>query len=324
MEAELVIKTGIDYKSIPAAGVHGVGLRRLPGNLWELVLGFLSSRKLLRRYHPDVLFFTGGYMAVPMALAGIRIPSVLFVPDIEPGLALKTLSFFANYIAVTAEASKAFIPQTKDVLVTGYPVRADLSSWDKRDAYRAFDLSSQLPTLLVTGGSLGSLNINKALVAILPELLTDMQVIHLTGKNTWNQFEDIRDELPADAATRYRAFPYLHHRMGAAFTIADLVLSRAGASSLGEYPHFGIPAILVPYPYAWQYQKVNADYLVQKGAAVLLKDEELPARMLPLVQDLMNNANQRDVMKVAMQSIAIRDSANVIADLIYDTGVSKN
>ncbi|MBG7609427.1 MAG: UDP-N-acetylglucosamine--N-acetylmuramyl-(pentapeptide) pyrophosphoryl-undecaprenol N-acetylglucosamine transferase, partial [Anaerolineae bacterium] len=100
MEADLIARNDIAYDTIPAAGVHGVGLGTLPGNLMQLGRGFFAARKILRRFRPDLLFFTGGYVAVPMALAGMRKPSALYVPDIEPGLALKTLANFANLIAV--------------------------------------------------------------------------------------------------------------------------------------------------------------------------------------------------------------------------------
>ena len=96
MEEDLVKRAGIRYTAIPAAGVHGVGLKALPGNLVRLARGVLASRRILREFNPQVLFFTGGYVAVPMALAGTGVPSLLFVPDIEPGLALKTLARFAT------------------------------------------------------------------------------------------------------------------------------------------------------------------------------------------------------------------------------------
>ncbi|MCK4977533.1 MAG: UDP-N-acetylglucosamine--N-acetylmuramyl-(pentapeptide) pyrophosphoryl-undecaprenol N-acetylglucosamine transferase, partial [Anaerolineales bacterium] len=126
MEENLVKRAGISFEAIPAAGVHGVGLRALPGNLWKLGQGILASLRLLRQFHPDVLFFTGGYVAVPMALAG-RLPvsgmsrprSLLYVPDIEPGLALKTLARFADKIAVTSENSQAYFPRQRRVVVTG-------------------------------------------------------------------------------------------------------------------------------------------------------------------------------------------------------------
>lgn len=323
MEADLVVKAGVDFLTIPAAGVHGVGVRRLPANLWQLLRGLFSARKILQQLKPDALFFTGGYVAVPMALAGLRLPTVLYIPDIEPGLALKFLSFFADHIAVTVEATKAYLPKSRTMTVTGYPVRATLASWERQEAYQVFEFSPNLPTLLVTGGSLGSLTINKALVHILPDLLTTMQVIHITGKLTWSQFQDVRQELPPQLAPRYRSYPYLHEQMGAAFSIADLVVSRAGASSIGEYPHFGIPAILVPYPHAWQYQKVNADYLVHQGAALMIEDADLPTRLLPLIQELVQDPQRRQVMKAAMQALAGVEAAKSISDLIVACAVSK-
>lgn len=106
--------------------------------------------------------------------------------------------------------------------------------------------------------------------------------------------------------------PYLHE-MGAALSAADLVLSRAGASSLGEYPFFGLPAVLVPYPYAWRYQKVNADYLAERNAAVILQDELLNDNLLPVVKDLLENIHKLDAMKTAMKNLSLPDAANAIA-----------
>jgi undecaprenyldiphospho-muramoylpentapeptide beta-N-acetylglucosaminyltransferase len=318
MEAELVAKAGVPFESIPAAGVHGVGWRRLPGNLLAQLRGVGAARKILNRFQPDVLLFTGGYIAGPMAVAGFRIPTVLFVPDIEPGLALKFLARFANRIAVTAEDSYPYFPNREKLQVTGYPLRPAISAWDKKEAYAVFGFTPEIPTMLVTGGSLGSLSINKSLVAALSELLPEMQIIHITGTFTWPQFENVGSEIGAELAENYRGYPYLHAEMGAAFTIADLVLSRAGASSIGEYPHFGIPAILAPYPYAWRYQMVNAKYLVRNNAAVILEDAEMPQKLLPLVRDLMRDHGRRHEMKTAMQSLARPEAANAIAALTIE------
>jgi UDP-N-acetylglucosamine--N-acetylmuramyl-(pentapeptide) pyrophosphoryl-undecaprenol N-acetylglucosamine transferase len=106
MEEALVKRQGITYQSIPAAGVHGVGLVTLPRNLAMVGRGVLASRRILNEFKPDVLFFTGGYVAVPMALAGASIPCMLYVPDIEPGMALKSLSRFADVIAVTTSLKR--------------------------------------------------------------------------------------------------------------------------------------------------------------------------------------------------------------------------
>ena len=127
MEANLVTRAGIPYRAIPAAGVHGVDMSALPGNIWQLSRGLWASRRILRGFRPDVLFFTGGYVAVPMALAGWRTPTLLYIPDIEPGLALKTLARFADRITVTAQDTQNYF--IKNVIVTGYPLRPDLSTW---------------------------------------------------------------------------------------------------------------------------------------------------------------------------------------------------
>jgi len=316
MEADLVTRAGINYTTIPAAGVHGVGLKALPGNLARLVRGFGAARKVLNEFNPNVMFFTGGYVAGPVALAGRKIPTAIYVPDIEPGFALKLLAWFADCIAVTAEDSRAYFSQKGCVVVTGYPIRTALTKWDKANAYQVFDFSPDLPTLLVTGGSLGALSINRALTAALPELLPEMQIVHLTGAHTWDQFEDVPGSLPLELQPRYKAYPYLHEEMGAAFSIADLVVSRAGASSIGEYPHFGIPAILVPYPHAWRYQKVNADYLANRGAAITIEDEVLPQKLSLLVLEIIRDSERRTQMRQKMLSLANDGAASDIAELL--------
>ena len=314
MEADLVNRAGINYTTIPAAGVHGVGFKALPGNIARLMRGFGAARKVVQKFKPDVMFFTGGYVAGPVALAGRMIPTAIYVPDIEPGLALKLLARFADRITVTVKESRNYFSHKDRVVVTGYPIRPSLSKWEIEDAYRVFDFSSELPTLLVTGGSLGALSINNALtVDSLSKLLSEMQIVHLTGSKTWDRFKNISGSLDEQYRERYKAFPYLHEKMGAAFTIADLVVSRAGASSIGEYPHFGIPAILVPYPHAWRYQKINADYLSRQGAAVTLADEDLSEQLVPMILDLIRDSEQREIMSRKMQSLAFQDAAGQIA-----------
>ncbi|MFN3491926.1 MAG: UDP-N-acetylglucosamine--N-acetylmuramyl-(pentapeptide) pyrophosphoryl-undecaprenol N-acetylglucosamine transferase, partial [Anaerolineales bacterium] len=111
--------------------------------------------------------------------------------------------------------------------------------------------------------------------------------------------------------------PYLHD-MGAALAPADLVLSRAGASSLGEYPYFELPAILVPYPYAWRYQKVNADYLANHNAAVILQDELLQDQLFFIIKDILLNENKRQTMKAAMKKLSTPNAAELIASQLVE------
>ena len=316
MEKGLVQREGIPFQSIPAAGVHGIGLSALPGNIARLVRGVFAARRLLKGFRPDVLFFTGGYVAVPMALAGWRIPSLLYVPDIEPGLALRTLARFADRIAVSAaEGGRAFRHPEK-VVATGYPTRENLASWERGAARRHLHLSDELPVILVSGGSRGARSINEFVHSRLEDLLELAQVIHITGELDWPTVQARTSALAPGQASRYRAFPYLHEEMGAALAAGDLAVSRAGASTLGEYPLFGLPAILVPYPFAWRYQKVNARYLVQHGAALLVENSQLSDQLLPAIRDLLNHPDRLAAMRAAMRALAHPRAAEEIGALL--------
>lgn len=320
MEADLVTRQNIPFRAIPAAGLHGVGLRSLPANLVKLTQGYFASRRILREFKPDVLLFTGGYVAAPVALAGLHLPSMLYVPDIEPGLALKALSKVADTITLTTETSRRFFPAGKRLIVTGYPLRADLHKVDQRTARKQLGLSNDLPVLMISGGSKGARLINQAITTNLSQLLQFVQVIHLTGELDWSETQKVQADLPADLASRYHAYPYLHEEMALAFSSADIVLSRAGASTLGELPFYALPAILVPYPFAWRYQKVNADYLAEKGTAVVVENNILSEKLLPVLHELLDDAAKLQNMKNAMSSLSKPDAAAQIAERVIEMG----
>ncbi|MCU0485080.1 MAG: glycosyltransferase [Anaerolineales bacterium] len=331
MEKELIQHTGanlhhsLPFEAIPAAGVHGVGLRALPGNLWQLLRGLGASLRVLRRYRPDVLLFTGGFVAVPMAVAarlpqpGVRRPrSLSFIPDLEPGLALKVVARLSDQIASSTQETRKYFSARSRLSVTGYPLRPDLAGWEAAAARRKLGLEPDLPTLLVFGGSKGARSINQALMAILPELLQTMQVVHISGRLDWDAVQANAQTLPAELSNRYHPYAYLHEEMGAALAAADLAVSRAGASCLGEYPYFGLPAILVPYPYAWRYQHSNAEYLVQHQAAVLLPDGELKTRLLSTVLELIQDAPRRKAMAGALRNLSRPQAAHTLAGLLWE------
>lgn len=321
MEADLVKRAGFLYRSIPAAGVHGVDLQTLPRNLWQLARGVLASRRILRGFRPDVLFFTGGYVAVPMAFAGQRIPTLLYVPDIEPGLALKAIARFADRVTVTTPDSKRYF--NKSVIVTGYPLRSELLTWERKKARVTLGLSTHKPTLLIFGGSKGARSINKAVLAHLPALLELAEVVHISGQLDWDEIEQAEASLNSAQKKRYHTFPYLHE-MGKALAAADLVISRSGASSLGEFPFFELPAVLIPYPYAWRYQKVNASYLAWRGAAVIIDDSRLQEELLVTIKVLLENPGKRESMKAAMHALAQPDAARTIASQLMELAGEKS
>ena len=320
MEAELVQREGIAFESIPAAGVHGVGLKKLPGNILNLLKGMIKSRQILKQFKPDVLLFTGGYVAVPMAMVATHFPSVLFVPDIEPGMALKLITRFANKIAVPNDESLKYFSEhnLKKVAITGYPTKPELGTMSKEEARGVFNLTEGCPVVLVFGGSKGAQTINRALVPILPSLLEKYQVLHITGNFNWEEMQSKTRTLQDNP--NYHVFPYLHEEMTAALKAADLIVSRAGASTLGEYPILETPSILVPYPFAWRYQKVNADYLTNQGAARFLPDEQMPIQLEQYIDEILNDPDQYLAMQQSLESLKVPEAARNIADLLTGFG----
>ena len=318
MEAELVKRAGIRYAMIPAAGLHGVGLAQLPRNLAALARGVGAARKHVREFQPDVVMLTGGYLAAPMAIAAASVPTLLYVPDIEPGLALKFMARFADRIAVTDAASQRYFG--KRVVVTGYPVRPELATWTRRRGLAALKLRGELPVLLVAGGSKGARSINAALVRNLPELLKSMQVVHVTGQGEWERVAQATRNLSKASLRRYRPFAYLHEEMGAALAAADVAILRAGASTLGELPSFGLPAVLVPYPHAWRYQRVNAEHLAARKAALIVADGELERELLSTVTGLLRNESQRSSMRRALKAMARPEAASELAEHLLELG----
>lgn len=323
MEASLVERAGIAFKTIPAAGLHGVGLRAFPGNLMQMVRGIRASREVLRQFQPDVLFFTGGYVGVPVAFAGRGRPAAMFVPDIEPALALRWISRWVQAIMVSSEDSQAYYAASDDVRVTGYPTRQALNPRDKRVSREQLGFAPDVPTILIFGGSRGARSINQALWKHLPGLLENMQVIHITGTLDWPRVEQELNALQPAQKDRYRAFAYVHDEMAEIFSAADLVVSRAGAAVLGEYPLFGLPAILIPYPHAWRYQRVNAKYLEERGAAMILKDEDLEFKLATTIEDLIADPQKQESMAAAMRGLQKPNAAEKIAKIVTQLGESR-
>ncbi|CAG0935094.1 UDP-N-acetylglucosamine--N-acetylmuramyl-(pentapeptide) pyrophosphoryl-undecaprenol N-acetylglucosamine transferase [Thermoflexales bacterium] len=318
MEQALVERAGIPFKAIPAGGLHGVGIGRMARNTLKLAAGMLKAWQLIGRHRPQAMLTTGGFVSAPVALACWlrRVPILLYLPDIEPGLAVKFVARFASKIAVTTEESIRYFPAHK-VIVTGYPTRAGFAQADRLAAHRKFELAEDRKTLLVFGGSKGARSINRALVAVVEPLLMKYQIIHISGSTDAGEVQARRAALPEELKRHYHVFEYVHE-MGLAFAAADLVVSRAGASILGEYPLFGLSSILIPYPYAWRYQKVNADYLVAHGAALRLDDETLSETLQPTIERLLSDEVQLSALSHAAQSLRRPDPAVKLAQTVQE------
>jgi len=324
MEKKLVERAGLTIELIPAVGLRGKNPIITLKSLWTLRKGYQHSMRLIQTYQPDVLFVTGGYVCVPVTLAASRVnlPVLIYLPDIQPGLAIKFLARYAWRIAVTAKESEQFFRPDQTV-VTGYPVRSELVATagdpsGQADARRQLGFLDELPLLLVFGGSRGARSINLAVVDNLQDFLAVGQLLHITGPLDFDLVQTRRAELPARLQARYQVTSYLHDEMVPALLAADLVVSRAGASVMGEFPVAGSPAILVPYPHAGAHQALNADYLARHGAAEVINDEDLARDLKDTVLNLLTNPEKLQTMRTACQRIAVPEAADRLAKEILE------
>jgi UDP-N-acetylglucosamine--N-acetylmuramyl-(pentapeptide) pyrophosphoryl-undecaprenol N-acetylglucosamine transferase len=258
---------------------------------------------------------TGGYVAVPAALAAWvrRVPILAYLPDLRPALAMRVIARLARKVAFSAKESRAWFPRGVNSVVTGYPLRQELMLADRARGRLHFRIEPQAFVLLVLGGSRGARTINHAVKDNLADLLQELEIIHLTGSSDWEEIREAAGDLPPGLQPKYHAFPFLVDEIGLALAAADLAVSRAGASVLGEYPHFQLPSILVPYPHAGRYQEGNADYLVRSGGARKLADSDLASQLKSTVLELKGDHDRLARMRRALQAIRIEDGASRLA-----------
>jgi UDP-N-acetylglucosamine--N-acetylmuramyl-(pentapeptide) pyrophosphoryl-undecaprenol N-acetylglucosamine transferase len=365
MEAGLVAQeSDLPFRAIPAAALRGRSPMILVRNAGTLARGAQAARRLIAMERPLAILGTGGYVCVPLFIAAqaARVPTAIYLPDVVPGMAVRFLARLATAVACNVEDSRPFFPR-RTLHVTGYPVRRELFEQDRAACRAAFELSDRLPTLFVYGGSRGARSINQAIAALLPHLLPITQVLHVCGREGDERFlREAAAALPAELRARYRLYPYLYsgrddkvtRRQGdkvtetnvinhpftlspphlvtpsmvQAFGAADLALCRSGASTLGELPAAGLPAVLVPYPYV--HQDENADYLVRHGAALKVRDEQMLGagrpEAGPLFQNLLRlveDPHQRAMMAERSRALAQPNAAQRLADLLLALGTSK-
>lgn len=322
MERAIVERAAVAFAAISAGGLRGRSPFHLLLNLGRMVLGLVQAWSIMRRFRPEGILATGGYVSVPVVLAGWlnRVPVLLYLPDSEPGWAIQTLTPFATRIALTAHTVQRSLPARKTV-VTGYPVRPQLLGQDKAQAKAHFSMDPALPTLLVMGGSQGAHVINETLHQILPSLLSLCQIIHLCGPEHEATSARVREALSPELRRRYLVYGYLHEELPLALAAAEFAVSRAGASVLGEFPAAGLPSVLIPYPYAGKHQHRNAALLTEAGAALTLEEAQIP-QLLPTILALLGDRTRLAAMAEAARRFFRPDAAQHIADLLSEMGGS--
>ncbi len=241
--------------------------------------------KLLRP-RPDVIYTTGGYVAIPVLVAAalLRIPTLLWEGNQVPGRSVRLSARLATLRTVSYPATRECLPAP--TLVTGTPIR-DLRGGDAAAARARLGLPPDTPVLLVFGGSQSVRRLNDAISDAIHDLVERCTVVHITGPVGIDEAAALRDGLPPERRERYRPFAFLHDDMDAALTAADLLIGRAGSSTLAEAAAAGLPMIVVPYPHAAAHQKANAADLIDAGAAILVDDESLDGDTLRDACDLL-------------------------------------
>jgi UDP-N-acetylglucosamine--N-acetylmuramyl-(pentapeptide) pyrophosphoryl-undecaprenol N-acetylglucosamine transferase len=320
LEAAIVGRSDLPFRTVDSGPIRGTTPAALVRSLVRLWRGYRQARRLLREWRTEAVLTTGGYVSVPVAIAAWRerIPLLVYLPDLEPGLAVRLQSRFADRVAVSFDRVRRYFPARK-VWVSGYPVRAAILEANRAEAISALGLEPGCKTLLGFGGSRGARAVNRALVGILPDLLPTIQVVHITGDLDWPWVSERHAGLDAALQKRYHPFPYLHGaQLAAAFAASDLVVARAGAATMAEFPAVGLPAILVPYPYSGQHQQANADFVVSHGAAVCVADAELSQTLKPTIQRLLSDEHALAEMSKCARALARPHAARHLAQALIE------
>ena len=304
-----------DY-DIPYYGISTGKLRRYfdPKNFtdpFRVIKGFAEAKKILKEIKPDIVFSKGGFVSVPVvrAAASLKIPCIIHESDMTPGLANKLCIPVAKKVCCNFPETLNHLPEGKAVL-TGSPIREELAKGNKLAAYEVCGFTANKPVIMVIGGSLGSMAINKAVREALPTLLHDFQVVHICGK------EKIDNLLLTTKG--YHQFEYLKAELKDIFAMADLVISRAGANAICEILALKKPNLLIPLPAGSSRgdQILNAASFEAQGYSMVISEDDLTKEFLVAkVQELYCNRNTYiEAMKNSEQSDSIKTIMGLIEE----------
>ena len=315
----------MEMQRVPAAGydIEGLPIRGFFRPLWKpanvgVAIDYLRSKwlakKLLRDFQPDVAVGVGGYAssAALSAANSLGIPTLIQEQNSYAGLANKKLAAKAEKICVAYDGMERFFPKEK-IMLTGNPVRQSLldTKLSREDAVRSLGFDPTKKTVLLVGGSLGARTINESVMQHLDLLeQSDVQFVWQTGKY---YYADLQQQLGNRHLPNLKMTDFIAD-MGAAYRAADLVVSRAGASSISEFCLIGKPVILVPSPnVAEDHQTKNALALADRHAALYVKDADAPATLLQLAIDTVNDEARLKSLSENVLKLALPDSAEIIA-----------
>ena len=309
IEKELIEQFGIPYHGISSGKLRRYFSLQNFTDPFRVIKGFGEAKKLIKLLEPDVIFSKGGFVSVPVVMAGrkCKVPTIIHESDMTPGLANKLSIPSATKVCCNFPETVAHLPADKAVL-TGSPIRQELLSGDRTKALEFTGLTSDKPVILVIGGSLGAVAVNNAVRSVLPELLKDFQVIHLCGRN--------KLDASLQGLEGYVQYEYIKDELKDLFALTDIVISRAGANAICELLALHKPNLLIPLSANASRgdQILNARSFERQGFSMVLEEEELTDEsLLSAVHHLYDNRAQ---YKEAMTGSGQQDSIDTIIELI--------
>jgi UDP-N-acetylglucosamine--N-acetylmuramyl-(pentapeptide) pyrophosphoryl-undecaprenol N-acetylglucosamine transferase len=320
---------GLEATLVPAAGIR---LRRL----WlrslrtveadihavldpiRLAASVPQALAILARLRPAAIFTTGGFVAIPTLVAAtiLRIPVLLWEGNVVPGRSVRATARLASAIAVSYPPTCAALgARERRCFVTGTPIR-DLRGLDRAAAREALGLPAGARMLLVFGGSQAVLRLNAAVAGALPKLVDRWYVVHVTGDAGYAAALAARSDLAEAVRDRYRPARFLRDEMLTVLAAADLVVGRAGSSTLAEAAALGLPLVVVPYPHAGGHQRANAAAFADAGAARLVDDADFDAEALLGAAAILDDPATHARMAAASRGLGRPAAAEAIADLV--------
>jgi len=282
--------------------------------------GAMESLFILSEFNPDIVIGFGSLASLPMLLLAyfLRIKTLIHEQNVIPGRANRFLAKFCDRIAVSFEETKKYLKgYEKKTVLTGNPIRRDLIRIDKSGALNFFGFRQDKLTLLVMGGSLASHKINIVFLQSLSEkaFKSRLQVIHLCGRKDF----DLLNSSYKDLGVNFRLLDFLKE-MQYAYSASDLVICRAGATTISELIFFKVPAVIIPYPYAGGHQTANAKVLEEKGCAVIMEDENLASdKLQQTLQGLIESPQNLERMRLCYDSLKINNANELLADALFST-----
>ncbi len=316
LEARVVPQRGYAFRSIWISGLRRTwAISNLLFPL-KVFVACVQSFILIKQLKPNVVVGTGGYVCGPPLLVAswLGIPTVIQEQNSVPGATTRLLAARATQVHLSFEATKHFLKRTDNVFVSGTPT-ALTEPLNREEGLRLFHLSPDKKTLLVFGGSLGAGSINSALAGILGRLRAmNVQTIWQTGELDFESMSKLVQQMQADREEPYvRVYKFID-RMQYAYAACDLAVCRAGATTLAELTGCGVPAILVPYPFAAaDHQRRNAEMMVREGAAAMIHDADLGMQLWGTLQELLNDDRRRAAMAQRARALGKPEAAATLA-----------